>query len=431
MSTKIKVKALHYQRDYIMSDDTFPALVAGYGSGKTHALTYRLMRFLYSIPKAQIGIYEPTHDLIRQIIIPRLEEMFQALGLLYKLNKSEGIIDVWMPMGKARIIMRSMDNPSRLIGYEHHHALVDEIDVMPKDKAMDVWIRILARNRKRIRYNDGTFGKNTVGITTTPEGFGFVYNMWMKEHANDPDYRLIRGRTQDNFHLDPAYVQTLRATYPPQLLEAYLNGEFINLKGNTVYDGFDREQSNTDLTIDDFSPTATLHIGEDFNIGRSCAVVVMKGDDGKAYVVDEFFNLMDTPAMIKAIQARYSHRTIVVFPDASGRSRKSVDASKSDIRLLRDAGFRINAPKKNPPVRQRVLSTNTAFLNGEGERTLYVNTRKCPNLTEALEKQIYDDNGVPIKDGKEDINDGLGYCVDRLWGLAKPTATIGRMKMWG
>ena len=119
---------------------------------------------------------------------------------------------------------------------------------------------------------------------------------------------------------------------------------------------------------------------------------------------------------------------ITVYPDASGRSRKSVDASKSDIRLLRDAGFRINAPKKNPPVRERVLSLNTALLNGEGERHLLINIDKCPNQVEQLEKQIYDDNGVPIKDGNEDPNDALGYVVNRINGLAKPMATVGRMR---
>ena len=386
---------------------------------------------LFTVPNAQLGIYEPTHDLIRQIIIPRMEEIFQSLRIIYKLNKSEGVIDVWMPMGKCRIIMRSMDNPQRLIGYEHHHAFVDEIDVMAADKAMDVWVRILARNRKRIKFQDGTYGKNTVGITTTPEGFGFVYKMWVKDHADNPEYELIKGRTQDNFHLDPEYVNTLRRTYPPQLLEAYLNGEFVNLKGNTVYDGFDRFASNTNLTMDDFFSDATIHIGMDFNVHRMALGVFMKSadNDDRIYLVDEFHHLVDTPAAIEAINARYPNRTIVVYPDASGGSRKSVDASKSDIKLLRAAKFRINAPRKNPPVRERVVSMNTLFLNGEGERTLFVNVSKCPHATEQLEKQVYDDNGIPIKNNEEDILDAMGYCVNRIRGLAKPTTVIGRMRV--
>lgn len=425
-------KALPHQYKFIHSKAKFPALVSGLGAGKTEALVYRTLKFMTEIPKARIGIYEPTVDLIKRIIYPRFEEIFANSGILYKLNKSDGIMQVWMPNGMCEIVFRSMDNYTRIIGYETHHAILDEIDTIPKDKAMEVWVRVLARNRKKFVKRDKTRGVNTVGITTTPEGFNFVYNMWMKTHIDNPDYELIRGRTQDNHHLPEDYVRTLRESYPPQLIEAYLEGKFVNLTGQTVYDGFNREKSNTDLTIDDWLLSDTLHIGMDFNVGRMAAVVGMKSNDmdiRKLYIVNEFHNLKDTPAMIEAIKARYPDRTIVIYPDASGGSRKSVDASKSDIRLLRDAGFRINAPNKNPPVRERVLSMNTLFLNSEGDRNLFVNVFKCPNFTEALEKQVYDDNGIPIKDGKEDVNDACGYLVNRVFGLAKAQASVGRMRL--
>jgi len=412
-----------------MSKAKYPALVSGLGAGKTEALVYRTLKYLTEIPKARIGIYEPTVDLIHRIIHPRFEDIFSNSGILYKLNKSENTMKIWMPNGVCEIIFRSMDNYSRIIGYETHMAILDEIDTIPRDKAMEVWVRVLARNRKKFIAPDGTKGLNTVGITTTPEGFNFVYNMWMKEHRNNPDYELIRGRTMDNHHLPEDYVSSLRATYPPQLIEAYLEGKFVNLVGETVYSGFNREASNTNLTIDDFNPTDAIHLGMDFNVGRMAAAAIMKGDGKRAYQISEFHHIQDTPAMIEAIKARYPNRLIIVFPDASGRSRKSVDASKSDIKLLKEAGFRINAPKKNPPIRQRVVSVNTMFLNSEGERNLFINVNECPHTTEQLEKQVYDNNGVPVKDGDEDILDGLGYCIDRLWGLAKPSTAVGRMRL--
>lgn len=435
MSGKFIGKALPHQYKFINSNAKFPALVSGLGAGKTEALVYRTLKFLTIIPKARIGIYEPTVDLLKRIIYPRFEDIFANSGIPFKLNKSDSLMQIWMPNGICEIIFRSMDNYTRIIGYETHHAILDEIDTLPKDKAMEVWVRTLARNRKKFINLDGSRGINSVGITTTPEGFNFVYTMWMKTHANNPDYELIRGKTTDNHHLPPDYVATLRATYPPQLIDAYINGEFVNLSGQTVYSGFCRHKNNTNLTIVDWLVSDTLHIGMDFNVGRMSAVVSLKAriDDGtetkRLYIVDEFHNLMDTPTMIEAIKARYPDRIIVIYPDASGGSRKSVDASKSDIKLLKDAGFRVNAPKKNPPVRERVLSMNTLFLNSEGERNLFVNVNKCPNFVEALEKQVYDDNGIPIKDGKEDINDGAGYLVNRVFGLARPTANIGKMRV--
>ena len=404
--------------------------------------------FLHKYKKgARIGIYEPTVDLLKRIIYPRFEDIFANSGLRYKLNKSDGIMQVWMPngLGLAEIIFRSMENPSRIIGYETHHAILDEIDTIPSDKAMEVWIKVIARNRKKFYVGNiphptnpnSNRGKNTVGVTTTPEGYKFVYTMWVKQHKDNPDYRLIRGKTTDNYHLHPDYVPTLRATYPAALIEAYINGEFVNMVGNTVYGGFNRQDSHTDITLDNtYTLKDTLKIGMDFNVGRMAAVVIMPDSDydapknqRNAYAVDEFHDIHDTPAMIIAIRNRYPDYSIEVFPDASGRSRKSVDASKSDIRLLRDAGFRVNAPKKNPPVRERVLSVDSMFLNGENARRLFVNTTKCPHLTEQLEKQIYDNGGAPLKDGNEDINDALGYVINRLWGLARPKTVIGRMRV--
>jgi len=430
----IEAGALPHQHKFIYAKSKYPALVSGLGAGKTEALIYRTLRFLTLIPKARIAIYEPTVDLIKRIIYPRFEEIFLASNIKFKLNKSDGVMEIWLPNGKAEIIFRSMENPIRIIGYEVHHSILDEIDTISTEKAMDVWVRVLARNRKSFMVqtaNGPKRGRNTVGITTTPEGFKFVYNMWVKDHADNPEYELIRGKTSDNHHLPDDYVDTLLKTFPPQLKKAYLDGEFVNMAGLTVYSGFDRVHSNTHLTLDDFNESAPLHIGMDFNVGRMAATIGMKSTDDvkQLFIVDEFHKLMDTPAMITAIRTRYPTRTIIVYPDASGKSRKSTDASKSDIRLLRDAGFRINAPKRNPPVRERVLSTNTMFLNLEGDRNLFVNTSKCPNLTEALEKQVYDDNGIPIKDGTEDINDALGYKCNRVFGLAKPRTVIGRMRM--
>ena len=438
----LKGKPLLHQHKFIHSTAKFTALVSGLGAGKTEALVYKTLKFLTEIPKARIGIYEPTVDLIKRIIYPRFEDIFANSGLRYKLNKSDGIMEVWMPNGKCEIIFRSMDNYARIIGYETHHAILDEIDTLTKAKAFEVWIRVLARNRKHfIDYRTGKQGINTVGITTTPEGFNFVYNLWVKEHKDNPDYLLLRGRTVDNYHLPPDYVDSLRKTYPPQLIKAYLEGEFVNLVGNTVYDGFNRLSSHTELTLNDFPVTQAIHIGMDFNVGRMSAVVAMRATDAdnnnkSLYIVGEVHNVLDTPAMIKTIINRYPERKIIIYPDASGKSRKSNDASTSDLKLLRDARsngkkvFRVSAPNKNPRVRDRVLSTNTLFLNSDGERNLFVNTALAPELTEQLEKQVYAENGDPLKDGKEDINDALGYLVNRVFGLARPTSGISRMKMW-
>lgn len=66
---------------------------------------------------------------------------------------------------------------------------------------------------------------------------------------------------------------------------------------------------------------------------------VVRGKDPHA--VDEIVNGYDTPDMIRQIQGRYPGHRINLYPDASGGGRRSVDASQSDLALLRQARFSV------------------------------------------------------------------------------------------
>jgi Terminase RNaseH-like domain len=139
--------------------------------------------------------------------------------------------------------------------------------------------------------------------------------------------------------------------------------------------------------------------------------------------VGEFVDLLDTPAMIAAIKARYPMQTqarlITIYPDASGKNRKSGDASVTDIALLRQAGFSVLVDPSNPSVRDRILSVNTLCLNAFGIRRLFVNAQACPALTNCLELQAYGENGEPDKkQGFDHSPDGLGYSVVKLFPVA-------------
>ena len=133
-------------------------------------------------------------------------------------------------------------------------------------------------------------------------------------------------------------------------------------------------------------------------------------------MVDEITS-HDTYDLINNIHSRYgSERVIEMCPDASGNSG-STNATKSDITLLRDAGFRINAPSTNPAIRDRINSV-TGLLS---HNKMFVNTHKCPEHTSALENQGYADDNKPEKfkthPAIDDYNDDLGYFINRKFGI--------------
>lgn len=348
----------------------------------------------------------PTYDLVSRMAMPRFEETLESIGTSFKINKNDSLIDIW---NCGSIILRTMDNPARIVAYEVADSICDELDTLPTDKAREVWNKVIARNRQK--KPDGAL--NTVGVATTPEGFRFVYERWKKNPA--PGYRLIKASTMSNAaNLPDGYIDSLRSSYPANLLAAYLDGEFVNLTSGSIYAEFDRALNGCDSTIMTSEP---LYIGMDFNVGQmAAAVFVLRG--GEPNAVDELTGILDTPAMIATIKARYQGHAIFVYPDASGGGRRSNNASESDIALLRAARFTVLAPSANPPVKNRILAMNQ-MIHSDGRRRLKVNTDACPMLTEALEKQAYDKNGEPDKSsGLDHINDACGYFVHYKFPVA-------------
>jgi hypothetical protein len=385
-------------------DKKFKGFFGGYGTGKSETLANASILDAMLSPSALVGIYEPTYDLIRLIIAPRMQTKLSDYGINYKYNKSENVI--YTSNGSmGDFIFRTLDNPERIIGYETFRSHIDELDVLKTDKAQEAWNKVIARNRQSIIGAEDESQENKVSTYSTPEGFKFCYNRWVRDGGDD--YGYIQASTLSNPFLPSDYVQALRDTYSEKLIEAYINGQFVNLTTGTVYEYFKRTEHDTNQVIQEGEP---LHIGQDFNIGGCCsAVCVERGNE--MHCVDELQS-HDTMQLIQNLKQRYPNNPITIYPDASGYAGKT-NASISDNQMLINAGYELIAPRKNGLVKDRINSVNIMF----SKKKLFVNTEKCVNITSALEQQAYDKNGSPEKHPgaatPDDWNDSLGYVVVR------------------
>lgn len=403
------------QDDFVYLEKKFKAYVAGFGAGKTWAGCCDMSRHFCDFPKVPQGYFAPSYPLIRDIFYPTIEECAYQWGFRVEVRQANK--EVHFFRGRryyGTTICRSMDNPSSIIGFKIGKALVDELDVLDSVKAEHAWNKIIARLRWK---QDGVL--NGVSVTTTPEGFKFTYNRFFKDPK--PMYGMVRASTYSNAHnLPDDYISSLIETYPPHLINAYLDGEFVNMTSGAVYPDFSRLLNHTDEEIEYGEP---LHLGLDFNV-HNCSVMTGVIRKRQPRFLDEMTGLRDTPAMIDAIKERYPLNHISVYPDASGKAAKSVNASLSDIQLLREAGFTVIVDSANPKVKDRVMAMNGVILNGLGERKLLVNTKKCPVLTECLEQQVYDKNGEPDKtEGKDHATDAAGYFIHKHFPIIKSSIT--------
>ncbi|WP_204772845.1 terminase large subunit domain-containing protein [Lelliottia amnigena] len=419
------------QARFLAMQHKFKAYVAGFGSGKTWVGCGGICKGMWEFPKINQGYFAPTYPQIRDIFYPTVEEVAHDWGLTVKIN--EGNKEVHFYEGRryrGTTICRSMEKPGSIVGFKIGNAMVDELDVMPAAKAQQAWRKIIAR----MRYNVPGL-RNGIDVTTTPEGFKFVYQQFVKAVRDKPElvalYGLIQASTFDNAkNLPDDYIPSLLSSYPDELIQAYLRGKFTNLNSGTIYHTFNRKLNNcTDEILD----TDPLFIGMDFNVGKMAAIVHVKRNS-LPRAVRELVKVYDTPAMIKRIQEEFwryedgryvKSREIYIYPDASGDSRKSQNASKTDIAQLNDAGFSVIVDDANPPVKDRINSMNAMFCNANGERRYLVNVQNCPVYTESLEQQIWAANGEPDKSADNDHpNDAGGYFIVKDYPIVKPAYSI-------
>jgi hypothetical protein len=413
---EVKLTLTQPQTDYLKLTCKYPAFVAGFGSGKSQIMCVdAVLDSMEGGSDSLVALYEPTYDLVRLILAPRMQQVLSDFGVAYKYNKSENIIYTSSSQF-GDFVLRTLDNPARIVGYESFRAKIDELDTLKKEHARDAFNKIIARNRQKPTTYNKISDKpmNTVGVFSTPEGFRFVYEKWKK--APTASYKMIQASTRSNPFIPDDYIDSLFETYPEELISAYIDGQFVNLTSGVVFNAYNRVKHRSDETI---QPKELLKIGMDFNVGNMSAVVyVMRGKQWHA--VDELKGVYDTPAIIDIIHERYPEHSIRVYPDASGGSRKSVDASKSDISLLRSAGFNIRAKSKNPFVKDRVMATNNAF----NKELLYINDTKCPETALCFEQLAYDKNGAPDKTSNLDhLTDAGTYPIAYELQITRPAMT--------
>ena len=424
MNIKIN-NLLKHQEEFVKDIDIrFLALVGGYGSGKTFSFCVKAI-YLAWLNAGRVGcLLEPTNAMVADVIIPNMEEALERYGIPYDLKLSPyPTMYLHFEQGTTKLLLRSAENYRKLAGLNLAFFGVDELDtITPKKLARASWEMLKSRLRdKEAPYVQGY-------TTSTPEGFAFMYDFFVKEAQEAAeqgkklnDRRIIHASTRDNPYLDPAYLESQLSTLPSNFVDAYIDGLFVPLTTGVVYTEFNRVANHSSVSLDDpVYDKSTIYIGMDFNVDKMSAVVHVTDNIGPI-AVDEIIGLKNTNTMITAIKTKYPDRTIFVYPDSSGQNRDTA-STDTDLKLLKSAGFRVKVRKSNPRVNDRIRTMNQMFCDGDGNRKYRVNTNKCPLYTDALEQQVYNEQGKPDKTSDTDHpNDAGGYYIHRMFNIKRNT----------
>ena len=400
-------KLYAHQDDFVYSKAKYPALVAGYGAGKTYSLCLKALREC-GLNAGKLGILaEPVYPMVKDVLQPTLEEVLKDCGFGYEYSASDLRYRVKWNGGWSDIILRSAENSRRWAGLNLAWGGIDESALLKTDYA---WKMLLSRLR------DGN--TLTAFTTTTPEGFNYVWEYWQDNPKEG--YELIKGTTRDNKHLPEEFIKSLELNYDERLQQAYLLGEFVNLQHGQTYYNFNRESNCGEVKYNHNLP---ISIGQDFNVDPiTCVLLQEYNSSPKVRVFDEISishsggqELM-TQQLCNEVARRYgNNRNITFYPDPSGKQRRT-SAVSTDHDIIRQNGYKLRAKSVAPSIIDRVNAVNSIMKD-------CIIDPRCKGLIRDLEQVINKDGTREIDKSNKSLThltDAFGYLIDYEYPITKP-----------
>ncbi len=377
------------QTKVFLNQERFRVLVAGRRFGKTYLALTELLHASISKPQSINWYVAPTYRQAKQIAWKNLKQMMPPSQIA---ATNETDLSVELNNGTVAAL-RGADNYDALRGVGLDFVVMDEFADMHADAWFEVLRPMLADKQGRALW---------IG---TPKGYNHFHDLY--RYAQDtPEWGAWQFTTADGTRVAEEEIAAARRDMGEREFRQEFMATFEALAGR-VYSNFDRDQNVQDLQDNG----GTLYIGMDFNVDPMTAVIAVKAAD-QLHIIDEIeMGDSNTELMAGEIKRRFKQRNVVVYPDPSGRARKtSAPVGRTDFAILSNAGFDVRAPRQAAPVVDRINTVQAAMKSAEGTRRLFVD-RKCKHLIRALDGLTYINNQPDKSGGLDHITDALGYLV--------------------
>ena len=370
-----------FQKKFHDSDKKIRLELAGIRSGKTKSGLIEAIcvsqRGWKTFKTPNYGcIVSPTYPMLRDIIFPLF---FQDCPKEIIKKFSQFYMFVEFTNG-SKILFRSADKPTSLLGLDLHWFMIDEAALVSK-QVYDILLGRVAQ-------------KQGCGwITTSPQ----LFNNWIPEliKENNPDFEYINFTSYDNPYFPKDEIEKLKSRYTDEYFESQVIGNpFVKIKGQ-IYKDFSPEKH----VIDTKGALIDHYIaGIDFGFSNPSAIEVLGiTEQGAKYIVDEFYLsdvlIGELIENLKALNADYKFTELYCDP-----------SSPEYILQIRQAG--LNAQAANNDVSEGISLVTKNIREGK----LFVDPN-CKNLIrEFLTYCVKEGTDKPIKKDDHAV-DALRYAI--------------------
>jgi hypothetical protein len=396
---------LPHQNTYVQSPFLFKAvrwffLCCGYGAGKTRANSLLLMLLVKTLQ----GKKDRAGDYARIIVAGySLKHLNRTLLVYFRqyLNTSrtpymENKKDNFFIVGTVMILLVPIENPQDIFGEEAAACLVEEIDELTEDKALEAVRALSERTRQRVK----GFREPFLCFGSTSQGQKGLYRIYQHFIKTGVGFMLLRGRTQDNVFLPKSQISDMKKMYTKEEQRVFMEGEFLAIAKGRVLGDFSWERNYLEYDLDDkLEDGERVYIGADFNTGysRASAYVVR---DGIIYAV-KYYDFPDARDSPSVFNYDFPRQKTIWIPDMTIK-----DSFPMFAKELRKYDIHIAYRKKNPVVEDTVFLCNKLFYTGR--------LRIC-----AIAKDLAESCALAMRDKDNKIPKGVGpsspiHAIDGL-----------------
>ena len=383
----------------------FVFICAGRRGGKTF-----LVRLLLIIATQKAGqnvwYVAPTYRMAKRLMWESLKQAVEP-ALISKKNETELTITL---VNGSRISLFGADNPDGLVGDGIDCCIIDEAALIRSlSKVYDQSIRPALADKQ---------GK--LIMTSTPRGFNYFWELCCNCFNFPAHFPVKPDRKISNKSYFLGYTTAEGGQVPEEELADAMSRMDARLyrqefeasfekPGDLVYENFSIANID-DVKLD---PAKELLIGMDFNVNPMSACVGQVDGDQLKIAEEITITNGNTELMCQEINRRYPDYKITVYPDPSGKARKtSASVGVTDFSIILSYGLAIVAPKQAPMIVDRVNAVNALLCSADDKRRLLVDSRCLTVITGLQSQQFKEGTRIPDKSqGFDHMNDCIGYLV--------------------
>ena len=378
-------------------------MLGGVGSGKTFCgalwLLEELKRF-YEGDKSIGLITAISYGQLRRSVLTEIFKCMTDWGIQFSYNQQQSLLTL---NNAKKFFCLSVDPGSieKIRGINVGSVWMDEAAYI---KDLDTYNTI----QGRIRDKQGS-GKSL--MTSSPNGFNFLYDLFQGELYDPKKYKLIRAKTRDNKHILDSFYDNMASQLDEKGIKQELEGEFISRHGGSAYYQFDREVHVKHIDYQGQPGYITM----DMNVDPYCAVAMFY-ENNTFYYFEEIILVggSDTYMMANEIKKR-GYGNFRIIADSTYSNRKT--SGRSDKIILENAGF-VCENVRNPLVVHRVTNANKLF----GQRRVVIDP-SCKKLIKDFEQVTFLPNGK-LDQRQRDLTHVSDAATYGMWKLDRIESNI-------